>query len=1013
MMYHYTEIFFLLVAIFSVTVFPADFPVINELQSANRSVIQDENGDYSDWLEIYNPTSSAFSLEGYTLSDNMKNPSKWIFPQKTIAPREFLLIFATGKDRRNPGRPLHTNFKLASRGEKLAFFTADGVLLDSVSTGPLAVDVSFGRIPDGTDNWAYFSTPTPGESNTTTPFTGTAEPPVLSVAGGFYNSPFTISINVYPGENTVIYYSTDGSEPGKNSFLYLSPVNINHTTVLKARAYTQGKLASATVTASYFIDETNDVPVVSLSTHPDNLFDDDIGIYVEGNGTALGGYPDNPIGPPANYWEDWERPAVVELFEPDGRCGFSATVGIKMAGKTTRNLPQKSFAVFFRNMYGTEYIDYPLFPDYPVTRFFSFLLRNTGSDNTFNEGGVQFRDGLSALLVKNLDIDCQMYRPCVLYINGEYWGIYSIREKQNEEYLATHHGVDPDNVDILDDYHTLYPIVIEGDADHYNRLIDFLKDHSLSNQAFADYVSTQMNVDNFLTYMAVQIFLANHDGPGHNCKFWRPKSANGIYRWLLYDTDHSFGMRLFIPNFHYAPDAYLDNTIAYYLEENGPSWPNPPESTFLFRKILENRAFRNLFITKLADYLNVHFDPNVTLPVFDNVIAQIKTEMRKHLARWDGSYSIWNRNIEVVEDFLVERPDYLRDHIVEEFHLGGLAELKLDIRPANSGQIRVNSIFLKNAWSSLYFEDVPVQLEAIPVAGYSFIDWQPDGEKSRLRTLTLLSDMSITANFESVESGPVIVINEINYNSSIEFDTGDWIELYNPLSADVDISGWHINDAGGGESFIFPGGTILSAKKYLVICRSREKFTGLYSHAQNIQTMGDLPFGLDNESDKIRIVIEKDQCVDSVAFTGFSPWPWQPNGTGATLALVDPDFDNALPDNWMASFGYGTPGRVNAIMGSIGSRSEGPAAFKLFNVYPNPFNMSTNIEFLIPNNSKVSLYVVDVRGRQVSCLIDNFLPAGRYRMVWPARDLNLASGLFFFQLSSDKRRQVKKALLVK
>ncbi|MBN1465002.1 CotH kinase family protein, partial [candidate division KSB1 bacterium] len=735
-----------LIALFLAVAGRAQTPLINEVMSLNASTMTDEDDDYPDWIEIHNPTSSAVNLGNYSLSDDVVEPRKWTFPNISLAANGFLIVFASDKNR-STASSLHTNFKITSRGERLIFCDASGRILDDLVLPPLAVDISYGRTPADPEQWAFFSRPTPRRANDTEAASGYAPDLQLSPPGGLHSHSLSVTLSSPAG--SLIRYSTDGADPNMYSTPYNSPITINRTIVLKARCFESGKLPGFVVTHTYFINEKSGIPLVSLSTHPDNLFDDDIGIYVVGNGAAMGGYPSNPIGPPANYWEDWERPVHIELYEPDGR-GFSENAGIKMFGKTTRTLPQKSFAVFMRSQYGADKLDYALFPGSPLTSFRSFLLRNGGSDNTHNEGGVQFRDGLTAILLDDsgADIDYQRYRPCHLFLNGDYWGIYEIREKLNEDYLASHHGIDPDEVDILDDYHTLYPLVVEGSADHFNSLIDYLLSHDLQYDANADYVNTQMDVDNYLTYMAMQIFFANHDGPGHNCKFWRSHDPGSRYRWMLYDTDHSFGMRLFVPNFHFAPDAYLDNTIAYYREKDGPDWPNPPESTFLFRKLLENENFTHLFINKLADQMNSFFSEDVTLAKLAKLVALIEPEISTHLSRWGGSTAQWRRNIGYVENFLINRRDYLQEHVIHEFDLSGLAEVHLQIQPPGAGQIQINSLFAKDDWSGVYYLDVPIKVMALPNAGYRFIGWRGIDAKESPVSVIPHADVLITALFE-------------------------------------------------------------------------------------------------------------------------------------------------------------------------------------------------------------------------------------------------------------------------
>jgi hypothetical protein len=718
---------------------------INEVLSANAFTLADSNGDYSDWIEIRNDGPGAVTLAGFGLSDDPGSPFKWTFPQVTLEPGRCLVVFASGKD---GGRPeLHANFELDAHGETLVLSSPDGRVIDSVAFGPIPLDASYGRRGDGGEAWEFFEIPTPGEANGTG-FSSISGPVEIRPSAGFYEAGVSVALSAASGER--IRYTLDGSDPDRFSALYTGPVLISSTAVLKARAFQPESIAGPVHTATYLIDEEVSLAAVSLSMNPDFLFDPDIGIYVEGNGTSVGGYPGFPVGSPANYWEDWERTADVEFFEPGGTAGFSVRAGVRIHGKTTRMLPQKSVAVFARGKYGTQWIEYPLFPDLTIDAFKSFVLRNGGSDNIATHGAVHFRDGLTSSLVRSLDLESLAFRPCVVFLNGDYWGIYEIRENLNEDYLHSHFGVDPEAVDLLDDYHRLYPWVVEGSAEAYIEMIDFLSSASLDDDAAARWVEERMDVDNYLTYMAVEIYFANQDGPGHNCKFWRPQTPSGRFRWLLYDTDHSFGLQTFVPSVAYNPSAYADNTIAYYREPDGPSWPNPPESTFLFRKILENGGFKNRFINRLADLLNSAFtDSTISLRI-QSITDCLEPEIGRHTAKWGGSPHEWERNVDVLFDFARLRPEFLRGFVEDEFGLNGTVAVRLSVSPETGGRIRLNSLTISDfPWSGAYFKAVPLRIAAIPNSGFRFVRWMGASVSSDTAvSVAVNGDASFTAIFE-------------------------------------------------------------------------------------------------------------------------------------------------------------------------------------------------------------------------------------------------------------------------
>jgi uncharacterized repeat protein (TIGR02543 family) len=708
-------------------------PLINELMSLNTSTIEDADGDSPDWIEIYNPTAVAIKMGNYYLTDDSDDLFKWKFSNVEIAAKGFLIVYASGKYELDHIRySSHTNFKIDSDREDI-FLTSAGNIIDNVFISKLRADVSTGRSPDGGTAWKLFSVATPQKSNTTTGYIGFTDQVSVSVNGGFYSSTQKVNLTV-KSSKAVIRYTLNGADPDQNSTSYTGTITISKTKVLKCRAFETNMIPSPVLTNTYFINVNKSLPVISLSTDPDNLFDNDIGIYV-------------------NYFEEWERPVHIEFFEPDKTMGFSSDAGMKMFGKTSRNSAQKSFALFARDSYGNDEFDYKLFPNLDISSFKLFVLRNAGSDNIENHGAVHFRDELTATLVRSVDLEKQAYRPSVVYINGEYWGIYNIREKVTEDFLASHFKIEPDKIDLLDDYHTLYPIVVEGSADNYNSLIDFLISNTPADESIANDVATQMDVSNFVSYMAIQIYLANQDGPGHNCKFWREQIPGGKFRWILYDTDHSYGLKIFLPNIHYDPLGYMNNTLAYYREENGPSWPNPPESTFMFRKILENEKFKNLFINRVADFLNSIFSEDVVLNTIDSISNIIEPEMDEHTDRWGSSKSEWFDNVEVVRDFARYRPDYLRDIVISEFDLSGTTEINLMVSPENTGGIQINSLTInENNWSGTYFKGVPVQLKALPKPGYKFVGWTGIDAINPEVTLTPSKDITITARFEIDEN---------------------------------------------------------------------------------------------------------------------------------------------------------------------------------------------------------------------------------------------------------------------
>ncbi|KAA3653667.1 MAG: hypothetical protein DWQ10_18250 [Calditrichaeota bacterium] len=338
-----------------------------------------------------------------------------------------------------PVSSLHTNFKIKTAGESVFLSDSQGHLVDSCQIRNLPTDISTGRYPDGTENWFYFENATPGTANKNDGYR-TFSPSVQSTqTAGFYENAVTISLST-PGETAAIYYTLNGAPPTENATLYQSPIALSTTTVLKARSFQQGTLPGPILTRTFFIGEGSELPVLSLSTAPVNLWDEQSGIYVKGP-NAEEAYPYFN----ANFWQDWERPAHIEFFEKNQQRVFSVGCGIKIFGGWSRGADQKSLSLFFRTQYGPSTLEYPIFPDLDIETFEALVLRNSGNDWS----STMIRDGMMGSLLASVDVDRQAFRPAVLYINGKYWGIHNIREKINKHLIASHHGTAPANIDLL------------------------------------------------------------------------------------------------------------------------------------------------------------------------------------------------------------------------------------------------------------------------------------------------------------------------------------------------------------------------------------------------------------------------------------------------------------------------------------------------------------------------------------------------------------------------------------
>ncbi|MCU0643198.1 MAG: CotH kinase family protein [bacterium] len=908
---------------------------------------------------------------------------------------------------------LHTNFKISSSGETLLLTEPSGPATDIVQLGVIPADISWGRKPDGSSNWFFFDNPTPGTSNNNPGYIQVAEDPQFSQSGGFYNGNIQVILST-SSSTAKIHYSLDGSDPNELSNTYSAPISIASTKVLRARAFEPGFLPSKTVTNTYFINAQTDLPVFSLSTTPANFFDVEDGIYTLGNNYQTS----NPYYG-SNFWQDWERPIHVEFFEPNGTRALSFDGGVKIVGGWSRANPQKPLAIFARNEYGAGEINYQLFPDRPFDQFQAFILRNGGND----WGRTFFSDGMMQGLVENLDLDIMAFRPCLVYLNGEYWGILNLREKQNEHYIAMYHDVDPDSIDLLE----FNASPIHGDAQHYNRLIDFISNNDLSQTANYEYVKTLMDVDNFIDYNVAQIYFDNRDWPGNNIKFWRPRTKDGKWRWLLYDVDWGFGVNAYgrggnQNGFDYNTLEYATSPQPTPNHHANPSW-----STLLLRRLLENEEFKNDFINRFADYFNTIFQPKVVVNRISKIQKLFEPEIRPHLNKWSQSYPLWSLHslwwndvnrwysfIQIMVDFAYNRVPNMRNHIIKKFNLTGYAEITLNVSPKVAGLIKISTIVIENyPWQGNYFMKTPIKVTAIPYSNYKFSRWTGCNISNHDSIIIeLTGNTSLTAVFEpKTGNSESVVINEINYNSNANFDPEDWVELFNNGATSIDISGWQLNDSDDNNIYYIPENVVLGPQEYQVLCRDTSLFKTYFPNVPDF--IGNFDFGLKSNGESIRLCNSKNKMIDSLKYSNRHPWPLMPDGGGPTLALRNPDMDNGLSISWTASQNHGTPGAKNDsyIELSVQSSFQVPFEFQLYPNYPNPFNATTTISYQLPEPSLVNISIYNLCGQLVNELINENVEAGNHSVKWEAD--HLSSGIYFYKISIGKHRAIGKCLLLK
>ncbi|MBN1559624.1 CotH kinase family protein, partial [candidate division KSB1 bacterium] len=862
--------------------------IINEVMSANDTTLFDDDGETSDWLELYNPGASL-NLAGFGLSDDPKIPCKWIFPAIVIPSQHFLLIYASDKNRAIPNRPLHANFKLSSSGEILTLINPHGELADRLDVPHLTKDRAFGRLPDGSDAALLLTHATPGRSNASSnqlPITAT---PNFSLPPGFYDEPPHLAITC-DDLNASIHYTVDGSEPDIHSSLYTAEIRLDTTVVIRAQAYSAAAAASEIVTATFIINESFSFPVISLATDPYHLWDETYGIYVKGP-NAREEYPYKG----ANFWREWERPVHVEFFDNQKRL-LAENAGVRIFGHYSVAAPFKPLAIYARKKYGAGKFNCRLFPQKEIQDFEAFMLRNSGND--WNR--TLFRDALMHCLADEIGLPTQAYRPVIVLLNGVYWGIHNLRERLNEHYIAANFNIDADEIDLVAWNYGFQ--VYAGDSLNYKILRDYILTADLADPVHYRQAQTLIDIDNYIDYFIVEIYCNNRDWPGNNQYMWRPK-WQGRWMWLIKDMDHGFGYE----------SSYANNTL----------YRNALKDQ-LFVSLLRNRTFRDQFISRFAFLLNTSFAPEHVKQIIADMQDTLEPEMARHLARWAGvenygdppeTMAEWRDYCAVLYEFADKRIPYVKGHLQDHFDLGDPVQMTFDLNDKAAGRLVLGRQALPDyPWSGEFFSDVPLCIRAEAQSGYRFVGWRGRDDNCDSLSIRPLGDMTVTALFEPIPKAEII-INEINYKSAAYFDVKDWIELYNRGDAELDLSGWMLKDDRDKHCFVLPQETTIAPHGYLVLAEKISTFRAFFPLVHNVT--GDFAFGFSSQGDVVRLFDDHGRLIDIVAYQSSHPWPTKANGRGASLALLAPTADRTKPTNWYAAMPHGTPGQANIRYGPI------------------------------------------------------------------------------------------------
>ncbi len=794
--------------------------VVNEITTSN-TIFFDADGDSSDWIELYNNGSTPVDLAGWGLADDDGSIGHWVFPSYIIQPGEYLVVFASNKDRTDPPPPnFHTNFRLSDDDDAVILTDPFGQIVSRIDYDAIPRNLSFGKHTTG--EHLLFREPTPGAANGAP----MVSRPQFSQGGGFYDSNITVSLST----NTLgaeIFYTLDGTAPTTNSQKYNGPITVTKTTTIRAIASRGGYANSGPAGQTYFINfDAKGLPVLAITTEYDNLWDPGIGIF-PGSG-------DTPDTSP-NLQRKQRRPMHVEYFNAEGVQVFSQDAEIQVIGASSRNEWMRPFKIS-----ANEDVD-PMHSHFvgevlnkPITKYRHYQVRNNNQDSVKTtkpeplfKPTLGIRNTLMAELCRT-DEDFEMRfdgGAILVVINGFNFGMVNISEKRDNSTIeANHPEVDDDDVDMIvlrdndfedvfvrsdntavfgnfydlgqAEYEEVSESAIEAGGrkglDDFFALIDFMQANNLNNQSNYNYVKQRLHLKSFLSGMVAQIIAGNIDFATNNLAFWRdaPKGETpGPFHTYNYDFDSAFGLA----------DSIMHIDSLSILNHNSK----------LLAPLLQNIEFKNAFIRKFDALLNGTFSSDNAIAFVRQTEQKIAPWVSYHLNLWAAGLLTegdWRSNVNHLVSFLQDRPAEMRGYVESFFNLSGSSTITFRSFPEEGGTIQLDAEIFKAQLDGTgqYFNDVPLKIAAQNNRGFRFVNFTVDSTivDNPVHTIFPNKNITVTANFEEDAAAPAaeIVINEIVNSGDKkmldeDLEEQDWIELYNTTTQTIDLTDSYITDS--------------------------------------------------------------------------------------------------------------------------------------------------------------------------------------------------------------------------
>ncbi len=769
--------------------------VINEFSASNLHSFFDNYTKTEDWIELYNTADTEINLGGFHLSDKESKPGKWEIPAGTVIPAHgFLVFWCSGRDEVSDGN-YHTNFKLAQTksNEIVLFSDANENVIEQFNMDLTLVEHSRCRSEDGGDNWVVCTEPTLGTSNNgSTQYTGYTQTPSADKNAGFYTDSVTVTLtNNEP--NSTLRYTINGNEPVETSPIYTAPIKITQTTVIKAKAFSDddailpGKMDFNT----YFINEDFTVPVFSVASN-------EVINLANGDGDLI------PIG-------------SLEYFNIDKEREATSYGSLNRHGQDSWILPHRSIDWVSRDEMGySKAVKSKLFSYSNRKNYQKFMFRNSGDDNypangdSNHYGSTHIRDEYVQTLAMEggLKLDQRAQERVVLFLNGQYWGLYGLRERPvDHDYTKEYYDQGKYDLQYLTTWAATEAQYGGSQAfQDWTTLRDFILNNDMANPLNYEMVKDQLNVISLMDYMIVNLNCVASDWLNYNTGWWRGMNPDGDHKkwgYILWDLDATFDYYINysgVPNI--SADAkpcdideigdYMD--VFFETDSNGNSL-DVGQHEKIFKKLQEeNKEFKQLYYSRQADLQNTVYSCENMISTLERMLAVIEPEMPRQIERWGGSMSEWNQNVQRLKDFINARCELFDEGMVDCFELDGPFDIVLKVEPEGLGTIKINTIDIEEfPWSGTYYGGMENLIKAKSTNDeYFFSHWESSAGSvilpdlmERKASIKLTAPDTLTAVFTNI-----VAVNDPAANIPITLypnPAKDQINLKYELKESMDI----------------------------------------------------------------------------------------------------------------------------------------------------------------------------------------------------------------------------------